>query len=215
MMVDAFTRVSALWFGEGFLDFWAICRLGFVSRYFHAEFERTVHVCIDVGLHRLLSFTLPRNTRSVNLRFFNSIFITPKVLEWWLHAILATASLENCQLSCGTIYQLHWTLVCQSIYRFIKERGCDLCVPLHISVDGFRRLGEAPCRFRFPDELPWVVQMAYWVFHVSSRVTICSQNFEITKDWLVSQLAARRRRSGGGDPWLAAAEDITTYYPLE
>lgn len=186
MMVDAFNRVSAFWFGEGYLDFSSICKLGFASQYLHAEFEKTVHVHINVGLNRLLSFTLPENTQSVNLRFSKSKLITDKVLEWWLHAILATATLQNCELSCGTITELRWTLVCRSIYRFINEWGCDLCVPLHISVDGFRHHHLAPCRS--PDELPWVAAMAHLVFHFSSRVTICSPHFEITKDWAVSQL---------------------------
>ena len=68
-----------------------------------------------------------------------------------------------------------------SIFRQFASWGS----PLHISVDGFRRF---PSVCRSPDKLPWVAAMAHLVFHVSSRVTICSPHFEITKDWAVSQL---------------------------
>ena len=211
MMVDVFTRVSAFWFGEGYLDFSAICKLGFASQYLHAEFEKKIHVHINVCLNRLLTFTLPENTRSVNLRFSKCKLITTRALKWWLHAILATAALQNCELSCGTITALHWTVLCRSIYHFINERGCDLCVPLHISVHGFRHHLQALCRS--PDELPWVADMAHLVFHVSSRVTICSPPFEITKDWVLRQLLGVASSETSSEdleefPWLAEFPEL-------
>ena len=206
MRVDVFTLVSAFWFGEGYLDFSALCKLGFTSQYLHAEFEKIVHVHINVCLNRLLTFTLPENTRSVHLSFSKNKVMTARVLEWWLHAILATAGLHKSELSCGTITALYWTVLCRSIYRFIKEWRCDLFVPLHISVDGFRQHHQAPCRS--PDELPWVAEMAHLVLHASSRVTICSPYFEITKDWVLSQLFGGARGATSSEdaavfPWLA------------
>ena len=148
------------------------------------------------------SFTLPQNTRSVNLWFFNSGLITDQVLQWWLHSILATAALHDCELSCGTINQLHWTLLCCNIYRFIKEWGRDLCVALHISVDDFRRHDRAPCQS--PEKLPWVAEMAHLVFHVSSRGTICSHhsNYQRLGGRSVNSLEAESSRF---ILWLSAA----------
>ena len=194
-MVDVLATISRsmaeMCTNEMNLDFTALCRLSLCCSTFHWEFHKVTRIYVDnpvliFSVRYTKPVTFPRSLRFVRLYYRQmACECSIRVQQWWLQKLLFNENLHQCVLQCQRLIKRDWANLCRGVYSLARRRG-EFCVPLHISVEGFKAHTQTPCRGA--EFYRWVAEHAHLLFHASSRVHVNASDVEITSEWVLRQL---------------------------